>query len=324
MRYPIGSDNGKLLSPYHQKKKSYNYISDSLYKSQSSNESLQNANNRLVLENKKLSQSLGAQKKALYNQKFRNRSISQVGNISMKSTIKCTKIIYEFLIGEPPQNWLSASIFVHGIMTFLIFILQHKFSQIKQAPDFGIMVDKSIRGETKNLNEQNQSPIVLMKYLKNILRCNSETISNVVIESIQNEDLDAMKCIVWTTDNMAYMSFNKKVGCRLHIMQIVLNHFEQEAFRIISAEFSQNPHSYNLLYLAWSLPDGYNPSTFFSDKLLGAIDVLPSDEFKQLFNELEHGITKTYEYFEKWIDSWLYLPLIICQFSENHAQLFTN
>ncbi|CAG8682155.1 13956_t:CDS:2, partial [Cetraspora pellucida] len=136
-----------------------------------SNESLQNANNRLVLENKKLTrqnkklirkaQSLGAQKKILYNQKlhhiskihslvrnsqtmtdtaFRNKikflfkinkwkylsntiwlasSISQVGNISMRSTIECTKIIYEFLIGEPP------------------------FSQIKQAPAFGIMVNES-------------------------------------------------------------------------------------------------------------------------------------------------------------------------------------
>ncbi|RIB30907.1 hypothetical protein C2G38_2151499 [Gigaspora rosea] len=220
-------------------------------------------------------------------------SISQVGSICMKSTIECTKIIYEFLIGEPPQNWISASTlrtWHHDISNFCITT---QISQIKQASVFGIMVDESTRGETKNLvicyqawNEQNQSPIALMTHLKNILRCNSETVSNVVIESIQNEGLDAMK-----------------FGYGFHIMQIVLNHFEQEAFEIISAGFSQNPHPYNLLYLAWSLHDGYNSSNnfeaFFANELIEAIDVLPSDEFEQLFDELEHGITKSYEYFEK-------------------------
>ncbi|RIB03308.1 hypothetical protein C2G38_2049364 [Gigaspora rosea] len=72
MRYSKGSDKGKLLLPYLQKR-AYNYITDGLYKSQSSNETLQNANNRLALENKKLicqnkkligkTQSLGHKKK---------------------------------------------------------------------------------------------------------------------------------------------------------------------------------------------------------------------------------------------------------------------
>lgn len=34
-------------------------------------------------------------------------SIAQVGEISMNSTIECTKLIYEFLTEESPQNWLS-------------------------------------------------------------------------------------------------------------------------------------------------------------------------------------------------------------------------
>ncbi|CAG8501112.1 13607_t:CDS:2 [Funneliformis mosseae] len=85
-----------------------------------------------------------------------------------------------------------------------------------------------------------------MSSLKNISKCNSETVSNLIIQSIQENGLDITKCILLITDNTAYMSsnkngavslFNKKtdtsafqIGCSLHIMQIVLNHFEQEAF----------------------------------------------------------------------------------------------
>ncbi|CAG8645455.1 12068_t:CDS:1, partial [Cetraspora pellucida] len=78
MRYPNGSDKGKLLSPYLQKK-AHKYITNNFYKHQLSSESIQNTNSKLVLENKRLqrqtkklikkTQSLGAQTQHLYNQK---------------------------------------------------------------------------------------------------------------------------------------------------------------------------------------------------------------------------------------------------------------
>ncbi|CAG8767738.1 5145_t:CDS:2, partial [Gigaspora margarita] len=34
-------------------------------------------------------------------------SILQVGQLSLRSTVKCMQLVYEFLVGEPPQNWLS-------------------------------------------------------------------------------------------------------------------------------------------------------------------------------------------------------------------------
>ncbi|RIB29969.1 hypothetical protein C2G38_2027258 [Gigaspora rosea] len=339
-------------------------------------------------------------------------------------------------VSEPHHNWISTSTlhtWHHDVSNFHSTM---QVSQIKQAPAFEIMVDESSRGETKNLvicyqawNELKQIPIVVMTHLENILRCNSETVSSIVIKSIQSEGLDFMKCIVWTTDNTAYMSSNKKgavslfnkkagtntfrVGCGLHIMQIVLDHFEQEAFGILSTGFAQNLHPYNLLYLAWSLHDGYNASSKdkplninaeiiknLYDKLLGyhynqyqmplrshwgyelrtakqyldrydahklysvikcmvnfaehfyepliqfmvgqdpisriiqndkliklppeAIDLLPSNEFEKLFDDLERGVNKAYEYFEKWMNSWLHLPLTICQLGGNHAQSFAN
>src|SRR3954451_8804663 len=80
------------------------------------------------------------------------------------------------------------------------------------------------------------------------------------------------------SDNTAYMSGNKKgavvlynkktksnsirIGCGLHIIQIVMNHFEQTAFGKLpnNTGFSRQPHPYNLLYLAWKLHDGYDSS----------------------------------------------------------------
>ena len=40
-----------------------------------------------------------------------------------------------------------------------------------------------------------------------------------------------------------------RIGCGLHIIQIILNNFEQEAFGTISngTGFSRKPHIYNLL-----------------------------------------------------------------------------
>lgn len=147
--------------------------------------------------------------------------------------------------------------------------------QIANALVFGIMVDESTCGEIKNFvfcyqvwSKKEQVPIVIMASLKDIPRCNSETVSNSVIQTIQENGLDIAKCVLWVTDNTAYMASNKKgavalfnektsmnafrVGCELHIMRIIFNYFEQKAFGILSNStgFSRKLHPYNLLYLA--------------------------------------------------------------------------
>ncbi|GBC05120.1 hypothetical protein RclHR1_06040011 [Rhizophagus clarus] len=429
MRYPKGPNEGKLISPYLQNK-AHEYVSQSLYKHQASVTTLQETNNKMAIKIRQLqrqnghlirrTQSLGAYAGHLQNQK--SKHISEIRSLEVSQLHIATQI-----------------------------------SQIAHASAFGIMVDESTRGEIKNLvicyqawNEQKQAPVVITTNLLNISKCNSETVSNSVIESIKKEGLNIMKCTLWTTDNTAYMSsnkngaialFNKKtgansfrIGCGLHIMQIVFNHFEQEAFGILNnAGFSRKPHPYNLLYLAWNLHNGYNSSDkdkplninaeitrslydklmgfhynqyqlplrsrwgyelrtakqyldryeshvcfarwfisqlnnynktpkaylkdwlqlppgrrahempekiyewkgflgdlkdnfemFFADELLEAIDTLSSDEFEKLFDGLENGINKTYEYFEKWMNSWLHLPLVICRLGGDLAQSFAN
>ncbi|RIA88404.1 hypothetical protein C1645_826373 [Glomus cerebriforme] len=221
---PDKPNKARLLKKYGEWKLVLNY-----YKHQLSDESLEDEKNQLKLKNKRLhnqtkklirrTKSLGASW-ALAQSKItahiRNSlsiwlatSIAQAGEISIRSTIECTKLIYGFLTGD-----------------------LHKIG--RQPQHYALWSDKK------------QSPIVFTASLKDIPKCNSETVSNVVIQSIQENGLDITKYILWVTDNTAYMSsdkngavslFNKKsginafrIGCGLHIVQIIFNHFEQKAF----------------------------------------------------------------------------------------------
>lgn len=556
MRYPKGSNEGKLISPYLQNK-AYEHISQSLYKHQRSINSLQETNNKMEAKIKQLqqkndhlirrTQSLGIHVRHLRNQKSKHiseirslvrqshisddtfkrkiksifktnkreyssstiwlaTSISQIGQLSMHSTVECIKLIYEYLIGEAPRNWLSTSTLRTWHQDVSNIYVSSQISKIAIAPTFSIMIDESTRGEIKNFvlcyqfwSQKDNAPIVTMSRLINIPKCNADTVSTTVINIINEDGLDIKKCSLWITDNTAYLSgdkkgaivlFNKKtglnvlrIGCTLHIIQIVLNHFEQEAFGKLSntTGFSKIPHPYNLLYLAWRLHDGYNSSdkdkplninadiirdlydgllgfhynqyqlplrsrwgyelrtakqyqdrreshiqftrwfidkmescntpksylndwrlfeswindaklnieikclinfaehfyeplmqflvgqdsvpriiqddqlvllppgrrahempdkvqewmeylknikdnfeTFFSDELLDAVDSLSNDEFRNLFANLEKGITMALEYFTKWMSQWLHLPLIVCSLGGNNAQAFAN
>jgi hypothetical protein len=180
-----------------------------------------------------------------------------------------------------------------------------KISQAINAPAFGVMIDESTRGQTKNLVlcyqfwiEEDQLPVVLIAQLQNVIKCNAEVVSDVVVTHIQESGLDAKKCILWVTDNTSYMSgdkkgaivlFNKKtnvnsirIGCGLHIIQIIMNHFELNAFGTLSNStgFLRKLHLYNLLYLAWKLHDGYDSSD--KDKPMN----INSSIIKDLYNAL--------------------------------------
>ncbi|RIA89070.1 hypothetical protein C1645_825368 [Glomus cerebriforme] len=115
-----------------------------------------------------------------------------------------------------------------------------------------------------------------MAYLEDIPNCNADTVSDIIIKHICQDGLDFAKCALWVTDNTSYMSgekkgavvlFNRKtssnstrISCALHIIQIILNNFEQKAFGTVSnnTSFSRKPHIYNLLYLTWKLHNGFH------------------------------------------------------------------
>ncbi|CAG8667886.1 18943_t:CDS:2, partial [Gigaspora margarita] len=92
-----------------------------------------------------------------------------------------------------------------------------QINQLANASAYGIMVDESTRGEIKNFimcyqfwNQSCQAPTAVMTHLQNILRCNADTISVTVVKYIERDGLDIAKCILWVTDNTAYMSGEKK------------------------------------------------------------------------------------------------------------------
>ncbi|GES87987.1 hypothetical protein GLOIN_2v1761399 [Rhizophagus clarus] len=70
-------------------------------------------------------------------------SISQIGQLSLCSTVECLKLIYEYLIGEVHRNWLSTS--------------------------------------TLRRCQKDNAPIVTTSRLINIARCNAETVATTAV-----------------------------------------------------------------------------------------------------------------------------------------------
>src|SRR6185437_4008495 len=67
-----------------------------------------------------------------------------------------------------------------------------------------------------------------------------------------------------------------------------------------------------------------NFDMFFADELLEALDNLSSKEFGILFDNLEKGINKALDHFEKWLSPWLHLPLVVCRLGGNNARSFAS
>src|SRR2546423_14030291 len=75
------------------------------------------------------------------------------------------------------------------------------------------MVDESTRGDTKNFvvcfmyrDIKQNMPITTIVDLKDMNKCDAESVSESVIETCDNHNIDVKKCMVWLTANMAYLS----------------------------------------------------------------------------------------------------------------------
>ena len=61
---------------------------------------------------------------------------------------------------------------------------------------------------------------------------------------------------------------------------------------------------------------------FFRKELLDAALILIDDEYSILINGLQNKVKKALELNKKWLNSWLYLPLSICQLGGLHGKQF--
>ena len=114
--------------------------------------------------------------------------------------------------------------------------------------------------------------------MEDLNQCDADTIANAIAKTFQRYSLLPNHCLTFLSDNTNYMSgitggavvkFNQISGVKtfrisyaLHVVHIISTNFEEIAFEKTSATigFTKKKHSFNLLYLAWELHNGYNES----------------------------------------------------------------
>ncbi|CAB4447017.1 unnamed protein product [Rhizophagus irregularis] len=176
----------------------------------------------------------------------------QAGTTSIKSTVKETKLFYEFITGKPDDTFLS---------------IQSVTSISSKYFAFGIMADETIN-----------APDIILIEVEDFNQCNANSIANAINETFKKYSLQPNHFLTFLSDNTNYMSgvidgavvkFNQisgsstfRIPCTLHVLHIILTNFEEMAFGKTSTTigFSKEKHPFNLLYLAWELHDGYNKS----------------------------------------------------------------
>ncbi|CAJ0863632.1 17249_t:CDS:2, partial [Entrophospora sp. SA101] len=261
MRYPDGTHQGEILTPYLQKKAMEWVLITKVF---------QNAVAKKFKANKNAHTpefvSLATQ-------------MSNIGQMSLSSTVQCTKEIFAFLTGQSHRtlarwNKEVAQVVIHDN-------LPNKDCQFFS---YGIIADESTRGEKKIFlvclsywSHHTNEPLLSIIRMVDIERCSAIVVCNTIIESCQSYNLCINKCLYWLTDNTGYMpgekggavvEFKKKktgsktvrIPCGLHAIHIVVNAFEKITFGSNSnpSGLSLHPHPFNLLNLAYYLHNGYN------------------------------------------------------------------
>lgn len=77
--------------------------------------------------------------------------LAQVGQVSTRSTVECTKLIYEFLMGKPPKSWPSRERITTWHKQVSELTISNLAKNILQTSTFCISADESTRGQDKNL-----------------------------------------------------------------------------------------------------------------------------------------------------------------------------
>lgn len=141
--------------------------------------------------------------------------ICEIGEMSYRSAVTCTKKVIEWLIDEEPNKWFSVSTLVgwHKDVSNIYITQQCAIAKTSKWFNFGIMADESTRGDSKIFvicfmywdliaNE----PKVTLLELEDLAQCSGASVASAVIKACNQYQLDPTKCLIWTTDNTAYMS----------------------------------------------------------------------------------------------------------------------
>src|SRR6185369_3470359 len=138
--------------------------------------------------------------------------MSNIGQSSLSSTVQCTREFFTFLIGDSPDTWISTSTLSKWNQDVArITVSENLPGTTSQFSSYGIMADESTRGDKKiflvcvsHWNVVEEKPILTILNMKDLDRCNSNTVSTSVLEAISSFNLDPNHCLYWLTDNTNY------------------------------------------------------------------------------------------------------------------------
>ncbi|CAG8830121.1 9085_t:CDS:1, partial [Racocetra persica] len=109
--------------------------------------------------------------------------LSTIGQISISSTVQCTKEIITFLTGQPSRSCLSPSTLSRWTKEVAEISIQDNIPQfLNRFSSYGILADESTRGEKKIFlvciaywNENKQEPMLTILNMKDLDRCSAST-----------------------------------------------------------------------------------------------------------------------------------------------------
>src|SRR6266542_3501975 len=136
--------------------------------------------------------------------------ITQIGQVSMQSTVECMKLVYEVLTGKSPKTRFSHSTLATWHKDISTLQMDSHLLEIKNANNYGIMVDESKCNGIKSFlicfmfwSIIQNKPLAIMIHLKDIDSCDDRSVSQAVQKTIENAHIDIKKCSVWLRDNTA-------------------------------------------------------------------------------------------------------------------------
>ncbi|PKK61653.1 hypothetical protein RhiirC2_816295 [Rhizophagus irregularis] len=282
----------------------------------------------LLVDSQTLKESIKAmimKNKSQYTNEFINiaTQISQVGQISFRSTVQATQLILGFLTGE--SSPLSKQSIIRWNKEISEMHVNEIFNQSNTFKfySFGIMADESTRGQQKIFvlciifwNNRTNTPDFRLLEMKNLDRCTGNSVAQAIYSTFEHFKIKFHQCLTFVSDNTNYMSgktggavalFNKLTGaesyripCSLHVVHNIMNNFEEVCFGKLPgvSGCSQKKLPANLLYLTWELHDGYSKSN--KETPMG----INSDHIRLLYQErIQYKLPK---YQQPIRSRWLY------------------
>ncbi len=140
--------------------------------------------------------------------------LSQIGRMSFRDTIQCTRTFIEFLTNESASLAFS----LQSIICWNKEISELKTNEFLHCNNskfytLGILADESTRGSAKVFiicfmywNETKNLPDVSLVEMKDLITCDAKTVAQTIIDTCNKYSIDIRICQTFLSDNTNYMA----------------------------------------------------------------------------------------------------------------------